>query len=156
MPFQGMFRGTTKVTIDDKGRVVVPSQHRAELIAPAEGRVIVTVHQDKCLLVYTLPEWDRVEAQLMAAPTLNNPRALAVQELLTGRAQELVVDSHGRLSLTPELRQYARLGRAACFVGMRNRLALWDEQRWNAHIEQSIQTEQTATTPAEGLAGLSL
>ena len=34
-----MFRGATKVTIDDKGRVVVPSQHRAELSAPAAGRV---------------------------------------------------------------------------------------------------------------------
>jgi MraZ protein len=151
-----MFRGTTKVTIDDKGRVVVPSQHRAELTAPAEGRVIVTVDQDKCLLIYALPEWERVESELMAAPSLNNPRALAVQRMLAGRAQEIVVDSHGRLSLTPELREAVGLERAACFVGMRHRLELWDEPRWKLHIENSIKTEQAATEPAPGLAGLSL
>jgi MraZ protein len=151
-----MFRGTTNVTIDDKGRVVVPSQHRAELTAPAEGRVVVTVYQDKCLLIYPRPEWERVEAELMAAPTLNNPRARAVQQMFTGRAQEILVDSHGRLSLTPELRSDAGLDRAACFVGMRHRLELWDVARWKRHIEDAIKTEQTATTPAEGLAGLSL
>jgi transcriptional regulator MraZ len=50
-----MFRGATKVTIDDKGRVVVPAQHREQLSAPAGGRVVVTVDRDQCLRIYAFP-----------------------------------------------------------------------------------------------------
>src|SRR5690242_17471420 len=103
-----MFRGATKVTIDDKGRVVVPTQHRDQLASPAGGRVVVTVDRDQCLRIYALPEWEKIEAQLNAMPSLH-PQARRLQRLMIGHAQEMLIDSHGRLSLTPELREYAGL-----------------------------------------------
>ena len=74
-----MFRGATKVTIDDKGRVVVPAQHRADLAAPAAGRVVVTVDRDQCLRIYAFPEWEKIEAQLNAMPSLH-PQARRASE----------------------------------------------------------------------------
>ena len=65
--FQGMFRGATKVTIDDKGRVVVPARYRGLLVARGDGRVVVTVDRDQCLLIYPVPEWEQIEQHLRVA-----------------------------------------------------------------------------------------
>jgi MraZ protein len=150
-----MFRGATKITIDDKGRVVVPVRYRALLSAAGEGRVIVTVDRDECLLIYSAPEWERIEQQLNALPSLH-PQARRLQRLMIGHAEEMVLDSHGRLALTPELREFAGLNRAAWLVGQGKRLELWDEARWNVQREEWKKSEQGVTELAAELSTLSL
>src|SRR5262245_19579988 len=129
------FRGATKVTIDDKGRVVVPAHLRGPLAGPGDGRLVVTADRDSCLLRYSVPEWDRIEAELNALPSLH-PQVRRLQRLMVGHAEFLTVDSHGRIALTPELREYAGLDRAALFAGTGKRVELWDEARWNAQREE--------------------
>jgi MraZ protein len=150
-----MFRGATKVTIDDKGRVVVPTQHRDQLASPAAGRVVVTVDRDPCLRIYAFPEWEKIESQLNAMPSLH-PQARRLQRLMIGHAQEMTVDSHGRLALTPELREYAGLGRAAYLVGQGRGLELWDEARWKLQRDEWTKSEQGVTELAAELSGLQL
>jgi MraZ protein len=150
-----MFRGATKVTIDDKGRVVVPAQHRDQLSSPANGRVVVTVDRDPCLRIYAFPEWQQIEAQLNAMPSLH-PQVRRLQRLMIGHAQEMLIDSHGRLSLTQELREYAGLGRAAFLVGQGRGLELWDEARWKLQRDEWTKSEQGVTELAAELAGLQL
>ncbi len=70
-----MFRGATKVTIDDKGRVVVPAQHRDQLASPAAGRVVVTVDRDPCLRIYAFPEWERSKPSSTPCPACIRRRA---------------------------------------------------------------------------------
>ena len=150
-----MFRGATKVTIDDKGRVVVPAQHRAELAAPAAGRVVVTVDRDQCLRIYAFPEWEKIEEKLNAMPSLH-PQARRLQRLMIGHAQEMILDSHGRLALTPELREFADLTRSAWIVGQGKGLELWDEARWKSQREEWMKSEQEVTGLATELASLNL
>jgi MraZ protein len=150
-----MFRGATKITIDDKGRVVVPVRHRGLLSVAGEGRVIVTVDRDECLLIYAAPEWERIEQQLTSLPNLN-PQARRLQRLMIGHAEELMLDSHGRLALTPELREFAGLGRAAWLVGQGNKLELWDEARWNIQRDEWKKSEQGVTELAAELSTLKL
>jgi MraZ protein len=150
-----MFRGAAKITIDDKGRVVVPARFRAQLVAGGEGRVVVTVDRDECLLVYAAPEWERIEQQLQALPSLH-PQARRLQRLMIGHADELLLDSHGRIALTPELREFAGLTRAAWMVGQGKRLEIWDEARWKVQCEEWKKSEQGVTELAAELATLSL
>lgn len=150
-----MFRGATKVTIDDKGRVVVPAHYRSQLSAPADGRVVVTADRDECLLIYAAPEWERIEQQLNALPSLH-PQARRLQRLMIGHAEEMVLDGHGRLALTPELREFAGLDRSAWIVGQGRRLEIWDESRWKAQREEWMKSEQGVTELAAELGSLSL
>jgi MraZ protein len=150
-----MFRGATKITIDDKGRVVVPVRYRGLLSAGGEGRVIVTVDRDECLLIYAAPEWERIEQQLHSLPSLH-PQVRRLQRLMIGHAEEMLLDSHGRLALTPELREFAGLTRAAWMVGQGKRLELWDEARWNIQREEWKKSEQGVTELAAELSTLSL
>ncbi len=134
---------------------MVPVRYRGLLSAAGEGRVIVTVDRDECLLIYSVPEWERIEQQLNGFPSLH-PQVRRLQRLMIGHAEELVLDSHGRLALTPELREFAGLDRAAWLVGQGNKLELWDEARWNIQREAWKKSEQGVTELAAELSTLKL
>jgi MraZ protein len=145
-----MFRGAAKVTIDDKGRVVVPTRYRDELAAPAAGRVFVVGDREGCLLIYPAPEWERYEEGLDDDPRLPLEERRVNRNLLAN-AEEVSLDSHGRLALTPAQRDFAGLSRSALVVGVRKHLELWDEGRWKAQQEQWRQAALGApSAPAAG------
>ena len=150
-----MFRGATKITLDDKGRMVIPTLYREQINEIAQGKLVVTVDKDQCLLIYPLPEWEQIERKLMALPSLN-ATARRLQRLMVGHATDLPLDGHGRVLLPPELREFARLGRHGMLIGQGNRFELWDEVRWNAQCAEWMKSEQVATDLAAELDSLNL
>jgi MraZ protein len=150
-----MFRGATKVTLDDKGRVVIPTRYRPLVAERSGSRLVVTVDRDQCLLIYPHPDWEQIEDRLMKLPSLN-PQARRLQRLMVGHATEVELDGHGRLPLSPELREFAGLTRGAMLIGQGKRLELWDETRWSEQRASWLQSEQSATDPTSDLDSLSL
>jgi MraZ protein len=150
-----MFRGATKVTLDDKGRMVMPTRYRERLREQAQGRVVVTVDRDQCLLIYPLPEWEQIERKLMALPTLH-AQSRRLQRLMVGHATDLELDGHGRLLLPPELREFAGLARHAMLVGQGGRFELWDEARWTERRDFWLKSEESTTDLPAELDSLSL
>ena len=150
-----MFRGATKVTLDDKGRMVMPTRYRERLREQAQGRLVVTVDRDQCLLVYPLSEWEQIERKLMALPTLH-AQSRRLQRLMVGHATDLELDGHGRLLLPPELREFAGLDRHAMLVGQGGRFELWDEARWTERRDFWLKSEESTTDLPAELDSLSL
>jgi MraZ protein len=151
-----MFRGATKVTLDDKGRVVIPTHQRERLKARGEGQVVVTTdHKDACLLIYGLPDWEPIQRQIMEMNVLA-PQARRLQRLMVGHATDIQLDGSGRLLLSAELREYAGLTRSAMLLGQGTHLELWDETRWYEQRDQWLKSEQSAETPAAAPDSLSL
>jgi MraZ protein len=144
-----MFRGATKVTLDDKGRMVLPARYRDRMHERGAGQVVVTIDVANCLLMYPLSDWEPIERKLMALPALN-PHARRLQRLMVGHATDLTLDGHGRLLLPPELREFAGLARHAVLIGQGNYCELWDEARWIERRDQWLQSEAAAgDLPAE-------
>ena len=125
-----MLRGATKVTLDAKGRLAIPTRYRERLASRCDGQLVVTVDKDYCLLLYPLPDWEDIERKLMRLPSLDK-RARRLQRLMVGHATEVDVDGHGRILLSRELREFAGLSKQAVLLGQGNRFELWDEERWN-------------------------
>lgn len=150
-----MFRGATKVTLDDKGRMVMPTRYRERLREQSQGRLVVTVDRDQCLLVYPLTEWEQIERKLMALPTLH-AQSRRLQRLMVGHATDLELDGHGRLLLPPELREFAGLDRHAMLVGQGGRFELWDEARWTERRDFWLKSEESTTDLPAELDSLSL
>lgn len=140
-----MFRGATQVTLDAKGRMVLPTRYRERIVERCEGRLVVTIDRDHCLLIYPLPEWEEIERKLMRLPSLNE-QARRLQRLMVGHATDIELDGHGRVLLPPKLREFAALERDAVLIGQGNRFELWDEARWNARRDAWLADE---TSPAE-------
>src|ERR1700730_3427736 len=125
-----MFRGAAKITLDDKGRMVVPARYRERLTERSAGHLIVTVNLDgECLLIYPMSDWELVERKLMELPSFH-PQSRRLQRLMVGHATDLALDGHGRVLLPSELRDFAQIDRNAMLVGQGNRCELWQEARW--------------------------
>src|SRR6266567_4084163 len=150
-----MFRGATKITLDDKGRMVMPTRYRQQIAELAQGRLVVTVDRDQCLLIYPLPEWEQTERKLMRLPTLN-PQARRLQRLMVGHATDLELDGHGRVLLPPKLREFGLLTRDAMLIGQGSRFELWDEARWNERRDEWLASDDTTADLSAELETLSL
>lgn len=137
-----MFRGISSLSIDPKGRLAMPAKYREAMLENAAGQVVITVdHTDKCLLVYPLDEWLKVEKILMSLPNMNR-RVRNMQRLILGHAAELELDAQGRLLLPAPLREYAGLDKKAVLVGQANKLELWDADNWEAARAAWLQEAQ--------------
>jgi MraZ protein len=130
-----MFRGANKLTLDAKGRLVMPTRYRERLQERCNGNMVVTVDKDQCLLLYPLPDWEEIERKLTKLPTLD-PRTRGLQRLMVGYATDLELDGHGRLLLPANLREFGHLTRDAMLIGQGWRFELWDETRWNERRDE--------------------
>jgi MraZ protein len=136
-----MFRGINPINLDTKGRFAMPTRYRDRIAEICESQLIATIDtQDRCLLIYPLPVWVEIEAQLMALPTYD-PSARRIQRLLLGHATELEIDSAGRILLSQTLRDHALLDKKLVLVGQGKRFELWNEDIWNeqrdAYLEEA-------------------
>ena len=150
-----MFRGANKLTLDIKGRMVMPTRYRERLQERCGGKLVVTVDKDQCLLVYPMPDWEEIERKLMKLPTFNE-RARRLQRLMVGYATELELDAQGRVLLPPNLREFASLTRDAVLIGQGLRFELWDEEKWNQRRDEWLASEESATDLSADLESLSL
>ncbi len=139
-----MFRGVTHLALDNKGRLAVPAKHRSALTGDSVTRVVLTADPSHCLLLYPLAEWEPIQARLMALSSFNE-RIRSLQRLLVGHADDVELDSAGRILVPPALRQYASLDKQVVLVGQGNKFELWDDARW------AEQTAQAIAFPAGGL-----
>ena len=151
-----MFRGVSALSLDDKGRLVVPTRHRHALRAQGDGHVVVTVcDSERCLWLYGLPEWEDVERRLTALPS-TQPAPQRLKRILIGHATDCEMDGAGRILLPAPLREFAGLEKRAVLIGQGNKFEIWNEEHWNARratwLEEGILKEPL---PPE-LANLSL
>jgi MraZ protein len=151
-----MFRGANQVTLDAKGRLAMPTRYRERILERSNGKLVATVdRQDRCLLIYPLPEWEEIELKLRRLPTLN-PIARRLQRLMIGHARDLELDASGRILIPPNLRDYAGLTRDAVLIGQGNRFELWDEAQWNANRDEWLKADDAGEALPPELESLSL
>ena len=154
-PIQNVFRGANQVTLDAKGRMVMPTRYRDRLVERSNGRLVVTIDRDQCLLLYPLPDWEEIERKLMRLPTLNT-HARRMQRMMVGHATDLELDGHGRVLLPSELRTFAGLTRDGVLLGQGNRFELWDEVRWTQKRDEWLKDEELPAELPADLESLSL
>lgn len=129
------FRGVSNLSLDAKGRIVLPARYRERLAEFCHSQLVVTIDTDQpCLLIYPLPEWELIEEKIEALPSFN-PTTRRIQRLLIGHATEVEVDANGRMLLSNPLRDYAQLGKKVVLIGQGKKFELWDETLWNERME---------------------
>jgi len=133
-----VFRGVQHINMDAKGRLAMPARQREPLLSRCGGQIVVTIDtQATCLVIYPLPDWERIEQQVQALPALK-PAVKRFQRLVLGYATDLELDNNGRYLLPQSLRDYARLEKKLVLVGQGNKLELWAEELWLAECEQAL------------------
>jgi MraZ protein len=124
-----VFRGASVLTLDVKGRMAMPAKYRDQLMTSCNGRLIITVDRDRCLLLYPLPAWEEIEFQLTQLPGLDQHVRHLLRNLM-GSSEELELDAQGRIRLRPALREFANLEKRVALVGLGRKFELWNEETW--------------------------
>ena len=130
-----MFQGATSLNLDAKGRMAIPARHRDALLAAGDGRLVLTAHPHRCLLLYPTPAWEPIRATILAAPSLEAQSA-KLRRLLVGFAVDVEMDAAGRLLVPPELRRYAGLEKVVWLVGQGRHFEVWSDAGWTQQQEE--------------------
>ena len=134
-----MFQGETAITIDDKGRLAIPTAYRDIVARECGNRLVITYNpfESGCLYLYPQPVWERVRDQVNALPrTKKNSRLLQLK--LVGAAAFAEPDGSGRISIPASQRNACALEKRAVLLGMGDKFELWSEQAHHAQIRQTL------------------
>lgn len=123
------FQGASVLSLDAKGRLVIPARHRDALIGLCGGNLVLTTHPHGCLLVYPEPAWSPVRAQILAIPSMD-VRAADLRRLFVGNALDEVMDASGRVPVSASLREWAKLDKQVRLMGLGTHFELWSESVW--------------------------
>ncbi|HQN41185.1 MAG TPA: division/cell wall cluster transcriptional repressor MraZ [Pseudomonadales bacterium] len=153
------FRGIAQISLDPKGRIAIPARFRDQLLACGGAGLVVTIDtQQSCLQLFPLPEWEVLQEKISALPSFN-PATRRIQRLLLGHANDVEMDTAGRILLPPLLREYANLEKSkpVILLGQGNRFEIWAEDRWSVERDRWIEEErvQSGMVPDE-LRGFSI
>ena len=133
-----MFQGETAITIDEKGRMAVPTAYR-EAVAREGNRLVITYNPFEAGSLYLYPQaaWQHVRDQVNALPRTKSVNR-ALQLKLVGAATEVEPDGNGRISIPASMRSAIGIDRRAVLLGMGDKFELWSEQAHHAQIAQAI------------------
>jgi MraZ protein len=129
-----MFQGASAINLDAKGRMAVPTRHRDALSPAGNAGLVLTAHPDSCLLLYPLADWIPIRTKVMGFPSLDRQASLW-KRLLVGFAEDVSLDAAGRLLISPELRDFAKIEKNVMFVGQGSHFQIWDAEAWHAQFK---------------------
>ena len=134
-----MFQGETAITIDDKGRLAIPTSYRDAVARECGNRLVITYNpfESGSLYLYPLPAWERLRDQVNALPRAKSVNRM-LQLKLVGAASVVELDGNGRVSVPASHRAAVGIEKSVVLLGMGDKFELWSEQAHHAQIRQTI------------------
>tara|TARA_Y100000591_G_C21622888_1_gene588788 strand:+ start:322 stop:813 length:492 start_codon:yes stop_codon:yes gene_type:complete len=120
------FTGEYKYSLDNKGRINIPSKFRSALSKLSNENFVITKGMDSCIVAYPLEEWQiRVEAGLRELSSTSSKNRKLVRSI-TRFANTVKLDAQGRIQITPNLKEYASLKKEVIIIGVVNKIEIWN------------------------------
>lgn len=124
-----MLRGNYPARMDEKGRLKLPTEFRAQLDQVNPGhQFYITSFDGQNARVYPMPVWERIEEKLAALPSMHPTK----QKLLSRTnyyGQVVEMDGQGRLLMPAVLREAAQMRGDVAVLGYLQHLEVWNEER---------------------------
>ncbi len=121
-----MFIGEYHHSIDDKGRLIIPSKFRNEL----GEKFILTRGIENCLFAYSETNWTKIINKLETLPFTKKDARAFIRFFLSG-ATIAEFDKQGRINITSPLISYANINKECVIIGAGDKIEIWSEESWN-------------------------
>ena len=122
--------------MDAKGRVSLPAKYRTKLAA---SELVIVPGSDDCLWLYTEEEYDKLIEPIEQSPF--DTAMDKLRDLYISGAEDIEVDSAGRIRVSAEHREYAHLSKDVTIAGKGARLELWDTETYQQRLAGIDRTE---------------
>jgi len=120
-----MFLGRYEHTIDEKGRITIPSDYREEL----GDAVYVTQGFDGNLQAFSTATFETMAERVRTISLLDSSSRI-LRRLIFSNAKLIKFDNAGRVLLPHFLREAANLEDSAFVVGMGEYFEFWSPGKW--------------------------
>jgi MraZ protein len=129
-----MFRGRSRHTLDEKGRLAIPTRFK-DVLNPKEDVCLVVTNYINCLRAFTKENWRIIEDKIAGLPLMDS-KANSLRRYFISGAQECPI-KHGRITLPPDLREIAGLQKEGELVGALKYFEIWDKSRWDEEFNNA-------------------
>jgi MraZ protein len=123
-----MFTGSYPLSVDDKGRIAIPSRVRAQLVEQHGPQLFITRGPSPSIEIYPAAQFHALAQQIQALA--DRKKAEVLKKIFIGHAHDIEIDKQGRILLPSNLREHARIKSDARLVGQITRIDLWAEDVW--------------------------
>ncbi|MGQ9661090.1 MAG: division/cell wall cluster transcriptional repressor MraZ [Kiritimatiellia bacterium] len=127
-----IFVGTYRHYLDQKRRITIPSEWRAQIGSPKSLYILPDVRQ-KCLCAFPVSEMTQ-RLNRIRQYSIADQKARHFARVLGSKSDLLSWDSQGRIRIKDELLDMAKLVDEVVLVGAFDRLELWNPEELQAAL----------------------
>jgi MraZ protein len=124
-----MIIGTYSSKITTARRLAIPQKVREML----GENLIVSKWYEGCLVLISESMWQNLMSRIGSTDKIPTTAVRDTERFIMGSAYNLQTDSQGRAVLPAALTLYASLQKDVYFVGLGDRVEVWDKSTWEKH-----------------------
>ncbi len=125
--------GTYEHSLDNAGRLIVPSKLREKL----GSSFYLAVGVKENLTLYPMEAWNKLKERVSQ---LNTTQAAAM-DVFFASAQLCEADKQWRFQVPGYLKEYAKIDRDVVVTGNNDRAQIWSADNWKAKTRQQLNPE---------------
>lgn len=124
------FLGEIACKLDTKHRLTMPTKFVRQLPPENNDRLILNCGIEKCLTLYTVPEWEKVTIELQSLNRYDAKHRLFLRRFFRG-ATQIVLDNNNRFLIPKRLMEYAGLDKNIVLLGYFNVIEIWSAETFD-------------------------
>lgn len=122
-----MLIGSYTASLTKNRRIAVPANFRKEL----GDKLIVARWYENCLVLISTQKWQQLMDCLTGRSGFVTEPVRNTDRFILGSAYEVSPDSQGRILVPNMLAQYAGFEAQVVFVGLGDRVEIWEKKLWD-------------------------
>lgn len=131
-----MWYGEYFHSLDDKDRFILPAKFREKIKTLKKKKFFITRGLEGCLFLFDEDVWTELENKLKAI-SFTKQQSRSFNRLYFSGAQEVVLDSQGRVTLPEYLKSFAKIQKEMVIIGVANRIEVWSKSRWDKFFNEN-------------------
>ncbi len=143
------FKGQESYSIDNKGRVNIPSKMRKSVSPDANDTFVVTRGTDNCVWAYPLDEWKKYEDKFESLNQYDEKNRYFLRMLLMW-AEEVTLDAQQRISIPKKLLEYAKIDSKVTIIGMGDKIEFWEPKNYDKYINANEESYEAVAQKVMG------
>ncbi len=131
-----MLIGSYIGSLGDKRRTAIPKKFLTEL----GEKPILAKWYEECLILVSSEFWERLLMRLSGESKVLELGVRDIERFILGSAYEAEPDSQGRIILPEILTSYANLTKDLIFIGLTDRVEIWNKETWDKKAMELAKT----------------
>jgi MraZ protein len=145
------FLGEYEVTLDSKGRFLLPAGLKKQLPEVDAASFVINRGFEKCLTMYPLRSWEPIFTNISKLNDFD-PKVREFRRWFLNGAIQMELDSAGRLLVPKNLMDHAGLEKDVVLVSAVNKIEIWDKVKYQQFFD-SFSPEAFSDLAAEVMQG---